>query len=135
MRACPETDAIVTIARALDWDVAEGLRHLQACGECRATIDALQLTRSALAETEAIDDATLARISALVRAEARRERPRGLHVARWASIVEAVLAGVAAPIVLVSSGIELGSTATGALTSVLGAAFLLYGRRLRLYDG
>jgi hypothetical protein len=134
MRSCPETDAIVTIAEMLNWNVAAGLQHLQTCTDCRARIEALQLARAALTETETVDAATIARITAVVETEARNERARGHTAERWASALEAVLAGITAPLVLVSSNIELGSVAAGVLTFVLGAAFLVYGRRLRLYD-
>jgi hypothetical protein len=134
MRSCPDTDAIVTIADALSWDVADGLRHLQTCADCHAQLDALQLTRSVLSETETIDAATLERISASIGAEACMERARGRNAERWASALEAVLAGVAGPLVLVSSGIELGGITSAAVTFALGAAFLVYGRKLRLYD-
>jgi hypothetical protein len=40
---------------------------------------------------------------------------------------------VGAPLVLASSGIEIGSTAVGLVAAVLGAALLLGGKRLRLY--
>lgn len=134
MRSCPDTDAIVTIADTLNWDVVEGLHHLQTCTDCRARIEALQLTRSALVETEAVADATVVRIAALVGAESRRERARGRTAQRWASALEAVLAGITAPIVLLASNIEIGSITAGAATVALGAAFLVYGRRLGLYE-
>ena len=134
MRSCPDTDAVVTIADALSWDVADGLQHLLTCGDCRARLDALQLTRAALSETEAVDAATLANISAAIGAEAARERTRGRKAERWASALEAVLAGVTGPLVLASSGIDLGGITSVAVTFALGAAFLVYGRRLRLHD-
>jgi hypothetical protein len=134
MGSCPDTDAIVTIAEALSWDVADGLQHVQECADCRARLEALQLTRAAFTALEAVDDATIASISAALGVEATRERTRARHAELWAGVFEAVLAGVAGPLVLVSSGIELGSITAGALTFALGAAFFVYGRRLRLYD-
>jgi hypothetical protein len=107
--------------------------NLQTCADCRARLDVLQVTRSAFMETEAVDDATIARISALVGAEAQSERAGSERARRWASAFEALLAGIAGPIVLISSDVEIGSAAAGVLTFALGAAFLVYGRRLRLY--
>jgi predicted anti-sigma-YlaC factor YlaD len=133
MKECPDTDAIVSIADALDWDVAEGLHHLQTCDECRARIEALRSTRTALSETEPVDDAVLARIAGALHTEARAERTRARDAHRWASALETVLAAVAAPTVLVASGIEIGSMTACLLTGALGAAFLASGRRLRLY--
>lgn len=132
MITCPDTDALATIGGVLSWDLSEALQHLQTCADCRARIDALQVTRSALAETETVEDATLARISAAIGAAARGERARRHTVERWGRASEALLAGISAPIVLLSSGIELGSAAA-VLTFGLGAAFLIFGRRLRLY--
>ena len=133
MKECLDTDAIVTVAAALDWDVAEGLRHLTTCDDCRARIDTLRVTHAAMSEISAVPDDALARVTDAVRAEAREERGRTRRADRWASALEAALAGVGAPLVLASSGIEIGSTAVGLVAAVLGAALLLGGKRLRLY--
>jgi predicted anti-sigma-YlaC factor YlaD len=133
MKECPDTDAIVTIADALEWDVVEGLRHLQTCDDCRARLDTLQVARAALSETQPVDAALLARVAHAVSVEAQDERERTRRTERRASALEALLAGVAAPVVLISSGFEIGSVAAGLLTCALGATLLIYGRRLRLY--
>ena len=133
MKECLDTDAIVTVAAALDWDVAEGLRHLNTCDDCRARIDTLRVTLAAMSEVNAVPDASLARVADALRAEAREERARARRADRWASALEAALAAVGAPLVLASGGIEIGSTAVGLVAAALGAALLLYGKRLRLY--
>lgn len=133
MKECLDTDAIVTVAAALDWDVAEGLRHLNTCDDCRARIDTLRFTHAAMTEVDAVPDAALARVADALRAEARVERARARRMDRWANGLEAALAGVGAPLVLVSSGIEIGSIAVGLVAAALGAALLLYGKRLQLY--
>ena len=133
MKECLDTDAIVTVAAALDWDVAEGLRHLNSCDDCRARIETLRVTHAAMSEVNAVPDAALARVADAVRAQAREERGRGRRAHRWASALEAALAAVGAPLVLASGGIEIGSTAVGLVAAALGAALLLYGKRLRLY--
>jgi hypothetical protein len=133
MKECLDTDAIVTVAAALDWDVAEGFRHLTTCDDCRARIDTLRFTHAAMSEVSAVPDAALARVADALRAEAREERGRTRRTVRWASALEVALAGVGAPLVLASSGIEIGSVAVALVTAALGAALLLYGRRLRLY--
>jgi predicted anti-sigma-YlaC factor YlaD len=132
MKTCPETDTIVTIGAALNWNVAAGLRHLQECADCRARIDALLAARRALAEASPLDEAIVFRIATALQEEARVERTRADTAQRWATALETLLAGIAAPIVLMSSGIEISSVATGVLTFALGAALLLYGRQLRL---
>jgi predicted anti-sigma-YlaC factor YlaD len=133
MKECLDTDTIVTVAAALDWDVAEGLRHLNTCDDCRARIDTLRVTLAAMSEVNAVPDASLARVADALRAEAREERARARRADRWASALEAALAAVGAPLVLASSGIEIGSIAVGLVAAALGAALLLYGKRLRLY--
>ena len=133
MKECLDTDAIVTVAAALDWDVAEGLRHLNTCDDCHARIDTLRVTHAVLSEVNAVPDAALARVADALRAEAREERGRARRADRWAGALEAALAAVGAPLVLASSGIEIGSTAVGLVAAALGAALLLYGKRLRLY--
>ena len=75
----------------------------------------------------------LARVADALKAEAREESAHARRMARWASALEAAFAGVGAPLVLASSGIEIGSIAVGLVAAALGAALLLYGKRLRLY--
>jgi predicted anti-sigma-YlaC factor YlaD len=133
MKECLDTDTIVNVAAALDWDVAEGLRHLNTCDDCRARIDTLRFTHAAMSEVNAAPDAALARVADALKAEAREESARARRMDRWASALEAALAGVGAPLVLASSGIQIGSIAVGFVAAALGAALLLYGKRLRLY--
>lgn len=133
MKECLDTDAIVTVAAALDWDVAESLRHLNTCDDCRARIDTLRVTHAAMSEVSPVPDDALARVGDALRAEAREERAHGRRADRWASALEAAFACVGAPLVLASSGIEIGSTAVGLVAAAFGAALLLGGKRLRLY--
>ena len=86
-----------------------------------------------MSEVNAVPDAALARVADALRAKACEERGRSRRADRWAKALEAALAGLGAPLVLASSGIEIGSIAVGLVTAALGAALLLYGRRLRLY--
>ena len=133
MRECPDSDAIVSIADALDWEVAEGLQHLQTCADCRARIATLQAARSALLDAQPVEALVLDRITDALSEAAHHERVRARRTQRWASVAEAVLAGAAAPVVLVSGGVQIGSMAAVLLTGALGSAFVVYGRRLRLY--
>jgi anti-sigma factor RsiW len=133
MRECPDTDAIITVAAALDWDVAEGLRHLKTCDDCRARLGALRVTRAAISEAEPVPEAALARVAEALRAEASEERGRSVRGDRWVSALEAALAAVGAPLVLATSGIEIGSIAAGLVAGAVGAGLLMYGKRLRLY--
>lgn len=130
MSECLGTDAMLAIGDALAWDVSEGLRHLETCGECRAQLEALRLTRVAFVETEPIDPAVVRRISAAVSAAARTEKRRARQHQRWVGAVEPLIAGVTGLIVLVSSGIPIESTAAGLLGFAMGATLIVGGRVL-----
>jgi hypothetical protein len=132
MSECPDTDAIATIGSALRWNVQEGLRHLQTCDDCRDRIDVLQATHAAFTVVEAIDDAVLARIPAALSAEARSERTRTRTIRRRAAVAEALLAGAAAPIALITSGVAIGSAAAGILAVVTGIVLMTLGSRFRV---
>lgn len=132
MSECPDTDAITTIGSALNWNVQEELRHLQTCDDCRDRIDVLQATHAAFSAVEAIGDAVLARIPAALGAEARSERTRIRTTRRRAAVVEALLAGAAAPIALITSGVTIGSAAAGMLAIATGIVLMTFGRRLRV---
>jgi hypothetical protein len=130
MTECVGTDALLTIGDALEWNVAEGIRHVETCDECRAELEAMRLTRAALRETEALDAAVVDRISTAVGAAARRERSEVRRRHRWIDALEPVVAGIAALIVLTSSGIGIASAATALLGFTLGAVLMVTGRML-----
>ena len=127
MNACLSTDAIVAIGAALDWEIADGLRHLQTCDECREQLESLRLTRAGFADTEPVDPEVLQRISAALGTAARTERAQTEHRARWVAPIEGLLGGVAALIVLVSSGVRIDSPGAAALGFVLGAVMMTSG--------
>jgi anti-sigma factor RsiW len=131
MRGCPDTDAIIAIGHALDWDVSDGLEHLRTCPDCRTRLATLRLTRAALVEAQPLDDAATARIIAAVRTEARRERTGLRSALGWAGVLEAALGGTAAVIVPVSSGVGIATPGAGVIAFVLGATAVVLGRRLR----
>jgi hypothetical protein len=130
MSECLGTDAMLAIGDALSWDVSEGLRHLETCGECRGRFEALRLTRLAFVETEPVDPAVVRRISAAVSAVARAEKSRTRRRQRWANAVEPLVAGATGLIVLVSSGIPIESAPAGLLGFALGATLIVGGRVL-----
>jgi anti-sigma factor RsiW len=130
MNECPSADALVTIGDALNWDVAEGLRHLERCDECRAELEGMRLTRTALLESEAMDEAAIGRVTAAIGGAAREERGRSQLRRNWTSAAEPLVAGVAAVIVLMSSGIRVTSAAEALLAFSLGAVLMFGGTRL-----
>ena len=130
MKECFDTDTIVTIGNALNWEVAEGMRHLQTCDECRARTKALQTAHTALTETEAVDDAVVDRIDALLLAETRSERARVRSSRRRVNVIETVMAGITALVVLVSGGIIPGSAAAWVISFASGVILLTAGKML-----
>jgi anti-sigma factor RsiW len=128
MSECLGADAMIAIGDALNWDVAEGLRHLETCSECRTRLEGLRLTRLAFVETEPVDPAVVRRISAAVSAAARTERRRARQWQRWVGAIEPLVAGVTGLIILTSSGIPIESTTAGLLGFTLGATLMACGR-------
>lgn len=130
MNDCPDTDAIVAVGDALDWKIAEGLRHLQTCDECRDQIDVLQLARMAFAETEVVDVMVTRRVAAALGSAARDERASDRGRKRWINVVEPIAAGVAALLLLRSSGVHVESVTAAALGFALGALAIIAGKAL-----
>jgi predicted anti-sigma-YlaC factor YlaD len=133
MRQCPDTDTIVTIGSALHWHVADGLRHLQSCSECREQIELLAATHTAFTAEAPVADATLARIEAAIVAERGNEHAAARTTQRRVSMAETVLAAIAAPVALVSGGVRVDSPAVLGIAAVMGAVLLVIGWRLRLH--
>jgi hypothetical protein len=128
MSQCLSADAIIGIGDALNWDVAEGLQHLQTCEECGARLEVLRITRSGFVETEPVDGAVLRQISEAVGMAARHERQRARVRERWIQSIEALMAGVTALIILISSDVSIDSIGTAALAFLLGATLMVCGR-------
>jgi predicted anti-sigma-YlaC factor YlaD len=130
MKECFDTDTIVTIGNALNWEVAEGMRHLQTCDECRARTIALQTAHSALTETEEVDETVYNRIEELLLAEARSERARVRSARRRVNVIETAMAGITALVVLISAGITPGSATAWVISFASGAILLTAGKML-----
>lgn len=128
MNECPGTDALTTIASALEWDVDNGVRHLNSCATCAEQLRALQVTRESYDESIEVSrqdvDGILRKIS--VAADQERTRDRRKHTV--GNFVEAMLAGGTAVTVLSASGSGVSAAALpGALTfAVVAAAVFSY---------
>lgn len=126
MSECPGTDALTTIASALDWDVENGMRHLNSCAACAEQLRALQITRESYEESAEIGRQDVDRILRTVSAAADRERMRNRRKHAVGNVIEAMLAGGTAVTVLNASGAGAGADALPAtLTFVVVALALL----------
>jgi glycerol dehydrogenase-like iron-containing ADH family enzyme len=116
MSKCPGTDALTTIASALEWDVEQGLRHVNTCPECAEQLRALQLTHQAYEEGEEVSPVEVNSIVAALADARAAEHVRNRRTSRIGDVVEALLAGGTAVTVLNATG-------TAAPTSVAVATF------------
>jgi hypothetical protein len=130
MSDCPDTDAILTIADSLDWDVEENLRHLQTCDDCRARIEVLRLAHAGLAVSEPVEPAVLRSVIAAVGTVAAHERRRVRAANRLAQWAEPVLAGVTALVIATSSRVPIDDLGSAVLAFALGVVLLLAGRAI-----
>ena len=127
MRGCLTTDELVTVNNALQGNVAAVLQHLQICGTCREQIEDMDVIRIALAETATVNDEILGRCAAVAGGDTAHEdfaTPAATRIV--ANAAEALLAGLTAPVVVISSGMQMGATAAGALAVACGLAVLAF---------
>jgi hypothetical protein len=131
MKECPGTDALVTVAEALDWEVTSALEHLRTCDDCRARLAVLTAAHLSYAETAPISENVVARITGALAEAARQEQTVARSAERAAQIVESLLVGATAAAVIVSAGVGLGEDpAALAMAFITGAGGALAWRRL-----
>jgi hypothetical protein len=106
MNDCPGTDALTTIASALEWDVEDGLRHLSSCADCAQQLRIVQTTHAAYEEHEVVPDSMVALITKQLAEQAAHETVRGRRAQSLANVVEALLAGGTAVTVLNTGGLS-----------------------------
>ena len=130
MSECLDTDAILEIGHALEWNIEEGLSHLQTCAECRRQLEILQRTREGLLGSTPVGAETLQRVSEALldarRAELRQEQ-------RWTPLrqaADACAAGVVALLILLSNGVPVDSPGPAAVGFSLGAILMVAGTAL-----
>jgi len=130
MSQCPNPDAIIAIGDALDWEIADGLSHLQTCEDCRVQLELLQTVRSGFTVAEPVDAATLHRITSALGRAGRLERERSRVRERWIGALEPLLAGFTGLVIIVSSGIAVANVLMIAAAFLAGAGLFLAGRYL-----
>jgi hypothetical protein len=126
MKQCPGTDALASIGAALDWNTAEGLRHLISCDKCSAQLRTMQMTHAAFAKTEVVNDDVVAKITHLISVEATNERERGRRVRNIGWGVEAALAGATALTVANGGSSELSSAVSAIVFALAATGVLAY---------
>jgi hypothetical protein len=126
MKDCPGTDALATVASALDWDVEGGVRHLSSCPDCAQRLQALQLTHEAYDESEELAPRTVDRIMNTLANAAEHERARGQRTQVFGNVIEALLAGCSAVAVVSASDLPAPTTVTALTFAVVATALFGY---------
>ena len=94
MKSCLNEDTLLSIGRALEWDLEEGLRHLHGCDRCGDTLADLRNLDRLLDRREAVDPELTARVMTALEAEMAAEAfaavlRRTPVAARWIRFVAA----------------------------------------------
>ena len=126
MSNCPGTDALATIAGALEWEVDEGLKHLTSCTACGEQLRALRDVHSAYEAHEPVPESVLARVNAVIADEAAGERAKHRKVQNLGDLVEAILAGVTALAVVNTGGINVPAALSAAVFAVVATSLFAY---------
>ena len=126
MKSCPGTDALTTVASALEWDAQGGIQHLSTCPECAQRLHALQLTHEVYDESEELAARDVDRIMNVLASEAERERARDQRNQVWGNIIEAMLAGASAVAVVSASDLPAPTTVTALTFAVVATALFAY---------
>jgi hypothetical protein len=126
MKNCPGTDALTTVASALEWDVEGGVRHLSSCSECAQRLHALQLTHEVYDESEELVARDVDSIMNMLAGAADRERARGQRTQVFGNVIEALLAGASAVAVVSASDLPAPTTVTALTFAVVATALFAY---------
>lgn len=126
MSNCPGTDALVTIAGALAWDVDEGIRHLTSCVQCREQLQLLASVHGTYDEYDDLNAQTIAQITQMLAAEAGQEARRGRRVRAMGDVAEALLAGGTAVAVVSASGLTVSGMLSAGLFAVVATSLFGY---------
>ena len=106
MSNCPGTDALTTIAGALEWNVEDGLRHLSTCPDCVQQLRTVQSAHAAYEERAEVPERVVAMINHTLTQAAAQETARGRRAQSIGNLVEAMLAGGTAVAVLNAGGLS-----------------------------
>lgn len=126
MTHCPGTDALATIAGALEWDVEQGIKHLSSCESCASNLHALRSVHDTFDVREEVPESVVAGIRAAISASAQQESARGKRVQSFGDVIEAALAGLTALAVVNTGGLDVGSTVNASVFVVVATSLFAY---------
>ena len=126
MNHCPGTDALTTIAGALEWDVEQGIAHLGSCASCGGQLRALRDVRTAYAAEERLPDVVTQKITAALAEAAALERTRRKRSQNLGDVVEALLAGGTALAILNTGGMDVPAVLSAAVFAVVATSLFSY---------
>ena len=121
------TDAIVGLGAAVDWNLADALRHLEMCDDCREQLELLRLARAGLTESEAVDAVVLRRIQASLHDAAGTDRIRRPSRDGLYKGAEVLLAGLTAVVIAMWSGIDVDTAGAAAGAFLVAALVVMLG--------
>jgi hypothetical protein len=126
MKDCPGSDALTTIASALDWDVDSGLRHLSTCTDCAQQLRSVESTHAAYDERVAVPERVVSAITNRLSQEAALESARGQKTQSIGNVIEALLAGGTAVTVLNTGGLSTPPTLTVTVFAIVATSLFSY---------
>ena len=110
MNDCMGTDALASIAAALEWKLDAGLEHLRTCAECRTRLAVMVSIHQAVALEIDVPEKTLTSIGQAIKRESDLERGRSRNIEVFVKGAEALLAGVTAVVAVISARVDLGGS-------------------------
>jgi hypothetical protein len=126
MNQCPGTDALTTIAGALEWDVEAGIRHLSTCDACERQLRALREVRVAYEIEAPLPPHVAERITTALRDEAAREERRTNRAQNAGNFIEAILAGGTALAVVNTGGVDVPPALSAGVFAVVATSLFAY---------
>lgn len=126
MNTCPGTDALTTIAGALEWDVDAGIRHLSSCEACADQLRALRDVRIAYETHELLPHGIEQRITHALHEEGLREGRRTRRGRSAGDLIEAILAGGTALAVVNTGGVDVSAALSTIVFGVVATSLFAY---------
>ena len=126
MNSCPGTDALATIAGALEWDVETGIRHLSSCESCAHQLGVLRDVRLAYEIDAPLPAGMERRITSALHEAAFREEKRTRRAQGIGDLIEAILAGATALAVVNTGGVDVSAAVSAGVFAVVATSLFAY---------